>query len=589
MLTQLNMLLDKYIIAIQALKDIAEHIENEELLSLIKQQAEKIGNTEFHIVIIGQFKRGKSTLINYFLGDDILPTGVIPITSIITHIRYSNKPRTVVTFKNSKTLEVNLGKIDQYISEQHNPQNVKQVEKIDIYYPAVILKNGLVLIDTPGIGSIHRHNTKEAYRYLPQADAAIFLISSDAPISELELDFLSEIKRYFQKVFFVQNKIDYLSEDEKKESLLFSANAISKHLGKEINIYPVSARLALEGKKEKNTTAFKNSSMALFEDVLEKFLLKEKGDYLLKSYEEKLDYIIQATKEQIDFQISILNSPIEVLEQQLEEFKSKAAEVARLKKEALVLVEMDLKAVIDLVENDIVGFRTRNGKIVKEGLTNLYYQNQNMKFKELSSFLNAKLELFIEDAYSEWDREQKIKLKEDYGIIIKNFTNRLNEAIDFINGVTYEVFRLKIAQPLDEMAFVDKDRFFFKFGSSSPAFLLPKIKDFLFLLPKKIRDKIMLSDLIDRVDEELEKNGNNLKWDYSCKLKDSKFIFERVYQEKVDQIIENVEEILKKTLELRNKERASVEARVSLFKQLDSRLHEIKGTWIRLYEVTGGK
>jgi GTP-binding protein EngB required for normal cell division len=583
------MLLDKYIIAIQALKDIAEHIENEELLSLIKQQAEKIGNTEFHIVIIGQFKRGKSTLINYFLGDDILPTGVIPITSIITHIRYSNKPRTVVTFKNSKTLEVNLGKIDQYISEQHNPQNVKQVEKIDIYYPAVILKNGLVLIDTPGIGSIHRHNTKEAYRYLPQADAAIFLISSDAPISELELDFLSEIKRYFQKVFFVQNKIDYLSEDEKKESLLFSANAISKHLGKEINIYPVSARLALEGKKEKNTTAFKNSSMALFEDVLEKFLLKEKGDYLLKSYEEKLDYIIQATKEQIDFQISILNSPIEVLEQQLEEFKSKAAEVARLKKEALVLVEMDLKAVIDLVENDIVGFRTRNGKIVKEGLTNLYYQNQNMKFKELSSFLNAKLELFIEDAYSEWDREQKIKLKEDYGIIIKNFTNRLNEAIDFINGVTYEVFRLKIAQPLDEMAFVDKDRFFFKFGSSSPAFLLPKIKDFLFLLPKKIRDKIMLSDLIDRVDEELEKNGNNLKWDYSCKLKDSKFIFERVYQEKVDQIIENVEEILKKTLELRNKERASVEARVSLFKQLDSRLHEIKGTWIRLYEVTGGK
>ena len=582
MLKQLNMLLDEYTIAVHELKGIAEHIENEELLSLIKQQAEKMGNTEFHVVVIGQLKRGKSTLINYFLGDHILPTGVIPITSIATHIRYSEEPKAVVTFKDSNTHAVSLEKIDQYISEQNNPQNVKQVEKIDIHYPSSILKNGLVLIDTPGIGSIHRHNTKEAYRYLPQADAAIFLISSDAPISELELEFLSEIKGYFQKLFFVQNKIDYLSDDEKKESLLFSAGAISKHLQKDIKIYPVSARLALEGKKDNNTATFRSSGMAVFEEELEKFLLKEKGDYLLRSYEQKVHDIVQAIKDQIDFQITILNSPIEVLERQLKEFKVKAAEVDRLKKEALALVEMDLKGLIDLVEKDLADFRMRNGKMIQEGLTNLYHQNQSMKFKALSAFLNAKLEILIEGAYTEWDREQKIKLREDYGTIIKNFANRLNQAIDFMNGVTYEIFRLKIVQPLDEMTFVDKDRFYFKFGSSSPAFLTPNIKDFLFLLPKKIRDKTMLSDLKDRVEKELEKNGNNLKWDYSCKLRDSKYIFERVYQEKVDQIVENVEDIVKKTMELRNKEKDKVDVQVNYFEQLKSRLQGINERLIGL-------
>ncbi|MFZ5969424.1 MAG: dynamin family protein [Bacillota bacterium] len=560
-----TMRLDEYTKVADALIHIASNLDNEALLKKVQQQTEKIRNTEFHVVVIGQFKRGKSTLINYFLEDHILPTGVVPITSIVTHIRYSKIAKVIVTFKNDKKKDVALETIGEYISEQENPQNSKQVDKIEIFYPSEILKNGFVLIDTPGIGSIYKHNTTEAYRYLPQADAAIFLFSSDAPISGLELEFLSEIKEHFNKIFFIQNKIDHLSETEVIESAVFSTNAISRHLGKEIKIYPLSAKLAFEGRRNNDAVLFQCSGMGVFEEELEQFLFNEKGDYLIKSYEQKISTIIKDVEDQINFQIDILNSPIETLEQQLEVFKEKAAEVTKLKKETLALIEMDLKELINVVEQDLQAFRTQNVKLIKEGLTNLYQQNQNMKFKQLSVFLHAKLEIFIEDAYAEWDREQKIKLREDYQKITKRFTGRLNEAIDFMNRITYEIFRLKMAQPLDEMAFIDKDTFYFKFGSSSPAFLAPKLKDFLFLLPKKVREKMMLSDVLDRVCEELEKNGNNLKWDYSCKIRDSKYVFDRVYQDKMNDILTEIEKIIMKTIEIRNKKSNQIEKDLQQF------------------------
>lgn len=580
MLKQFNMQLAEYTKVINELKDLAEHIKNDELTNQINQQAEKIKNIEFHVAVIGQFKRGKSTLINYFLGKGLLPTGVIPITSIVTYIRFGETPKAIISFKNHKTQDISFEKITQYISEQNNPKNMKNVEKIDIYYPAEILRNGLVLIDTPGIGSIHRHNTEEVYRYLPQADAAIFLISSDAPISELELKFLSEIKEYFQKMFFVQNKIDYLSEDERRESLLFSTSVISKYLEKEITIYPVSARLALKAKETNDINLLKKSHINIFEEELEKFLLREKGVYLLESYKNKICILMKDVENQIDFQINILNSPIVKLERQLDEFKNKASEVTRLRKEALALVETDLKELIDQLERELIDFRGENVKLIKESLANLYKQNRKMKFKELNALLNDKLEELIENAFSKWGREQKFKLKEDYKSIIKKFTDKLNQAIDFINNVTYEIFGVKSTETLDETEFVDKDTFYFKFGSSSPAFLAPDIKDFLFLLPQKIRDKIMLSDLMKRVEDELEKNSNNLRWDYSCKLRDSKFVFESIYQEHIDKIIKNIEDVLVKTLELRNTEKNKVKHKINDFEQLKSKLYAIKRRFI---------
>ncbi|TGC07422.1 hypothetical protein CUN85_11510 [Methanolobus halotolerans] len=80
----------------------------------------------------------------------------------------------------------------------------------------------VVVIDTPGIGSTYRHNTEVTMGFLPQSDAALFLVSVDPPITEVELAFLKDIKSRVSKLFFALNKVDYLTKTELVEALTFT-------------------------------------------------------------------------------------------------------------------------------------------------------------------------------------------------------------------------------------------------------------------------------------------------------------------------------------------------------------------------------
>ncbi len=197
---------------------------------------------------MGQFKRGKTSLINALLGADILPVAVVPLTSIVTIITYGEALRIRVYFNDGRIQEIKPESLSEYVTERGNPKNIKDVKEVVITYPSPYLKDGVRLIDTPGVGSIYQHNTDVAYQYLPKSDAAIFLLSVDQPMSKAELDFLSDVREYSNKIFFLLNKADYLNEKDLQESMDFSKSVLKEAMGTEVRIFPVSARLALEGK-----------------------------------------------------------------------------------------------------------------------------------------------------------------------------------------------------------------------------------------------------------------------------------------------------------------------------------------------------
>jgi GTPase SAR1 family protein len=143
---------------------------------------EKIQDNVFNLVVLGQFKRGKTTLINALLGAEILPTAVVPLTSIATILRYGEALNIKVYFNDGRIEEIEPASLHQYVTEKGNPKNEKDVREVIITYPSLYLKDGVRLIDTPGVGSIYEHNTDVAYRYLPKSDAALFLLSVDQPL-----------------------------------------------------------------------------------------------------------------------------------------------------------------------------------------------------------------------------------------------------------------------------------------------------------------------------------------------------------------------------------------------------------------------
>ncbi|UZQ82346.1 dynamin family protein [Thermoanaerobacter sp. RKWS2] len=277
----------------EKIERISKDINIKAVGEAVSEVKNKFCNNIFYLVILGQFKRGKSTFTNYMLGADILPTGVVPLTSVITKIQYSTDIWAKVLYDDGRSENIDIKELDLYCTEKNNPKNIKGVKEIHIGYPFEFISNDVVIIDTPGIGSVYKHNTDVAYSYINKADAVIFLLSVDPPISELEKEFLSKISENVNKIFFVLNKIDYVNEMELKEIINFNENIVREITkNNNISIYPISAKLALEGKISKDNKAIEKSGTQKLENDLQNFLIKEKEKVLLESYAKNIERII---------------------------------------------------------------------------------------------------------------------------------------------------------------------------------------------------------------------------------------------------------------------------------------------------------
>lgn len=185
------------------------------ILNGVKNFAE--GNQYLDVAVLGQFKAGKSSFLNSFLNRSLLPTGSIPVTSVITRIQFGTKENAQVIFKDNSSKQVLTSQIDEFISESQNPGNEKNVAFVDIELPSLNSIKQLRLVDTPGIGSIWKHNTETTKDWFPETGCVLFIISTEKPISENELSLLKEIYSYTTKIVVVLTKVDLFSEEQVKE------------------------------------------------------------------------------------------------------------------------------------------------------------------------------------------------------------------------------------------------------------------------------------------------------------------------------------------------------------------------------------
>ena len=174
-------------------------------LKRTEELIDKIENQKITISVIGQFKRGKSMLVNSILGDKILPIGIVPVTAVVTSIEHGEKAATV-RFDNGIIKEIPFEDMAEYINEQSNSDNHLGVRQVAVYSPSEFLEGGITLVDTPGVGSVHQKNTDEAYAFVKESDAVIFMLSVDSPINQIEVEFLKNAKIQLKNFLIVFKK-----------------------------------------------------------------------------------------------------------------------------------------------------------------------------------------------------------------------------------------------------------------------------------------------------------------------------------------------------------------------------------------------
>ena len=227
---------------LERLAQIAAELGDQALASDARSERDRLVEARFFVACLGQFKRGKSTLLNALVGESILPVGVVPVTSVVTILRYGERRAAVVRFSDGHTEPIALDTIAMFIDERQNPENRRQAIVVDVALPSPILRDGLCLVDTPGLGSVHAANTEATRAFVPRTDVALLVVGADPPISGAELQLIEEVSREAGELLVVLNKADQASADHLREVTDFTRTTVQNALARPIQkILEISA------------------------------------------------------------------------------------------------------------------------------------------------------------------------------------------------------------------------------------------------------------------------------------------------------------------------------------------------------------
>jgi GTPase SAR1 family protein len=304
-------------VKLDELYNITDELGYTSLSVKIKDYRNTVDNDQFIITVVGEFNRGKSTLINALIGDDVIPTGILPTTATINIIRYDEKKRIIIHNTDNETFEIPFNKesfLDYTALVNFDPNRVKFVE---ITLPSPLLEDGVVLVDTPGVNDINEQRIEITYGYLPISDAIIFLLNSTTPLKMTEVDFLTNhiLSNNIDKIFFVSNQVDLLDDSDCRDSL----NSLKDNLqflgkGKEINVYPLSSKEALRGILIGDDNLIKKSQYNEFKNVLLEFLKgDDKNIFKIKRIDYHYNALLQNVWNEIEGEAKINQKSIEEL------------------------------------------------------------------------------------------------------------------------------------------------------------------------------------------------------------------------------------------------------------------------------------
>lgn len=243
----------------------------------------RLAEDRFNLVVAGRFNRGKSSLMNAILGLDRLPTGIVPLTSVITTVSYGTTEKVTIKYQQHRLdSEISLRQLAEYVTQDGNPGNNRGIATANIELPADILRRGFYFIDTPGLGSVIAANTATTNAFLPEADALLLVTSFESPLTEEELVFVTRAARGDLPVFIVLNKQDLATLPEREQAAAFVRGHLEGFEGRPpVGVFSVSARDALAAKLSNDSELLAASGLPPLEDELVRFLLEKKHTVFL--------------------------------------------------------------------------------------------------------------------------------------------------------------------------------------------------------------------------------------------------------------------------------------------------------------------
>jgi small GTP-binding protein len=466
---------------------------------------DRLTENELIVSVIGQFKRGKSSLINAMLGSDILPVGIVPLTAVVTEIRHGNHFHAVVVFENGSQQSIKQAELPHFISEQENSENHKQVSLVSIRTPIELFGEGVLLVDTPGVGSVHKHNTETSLAFIEKSDAVLFLLSVDSPVSETEWDFLIHSRVHASKFYFAVNKIDTINAEGLDEFIEYSAAILSKAAGIPAKIYPVSAKTG-EGIE------------ALVENIAEEIRASH-DEILSASVGYKMSGIIEQAKSKIGLYLKAAAVPTDELKEKLLAVREKQLVLSSLSEEFQLITQRKVQKLVHKIGESL-------DKRISELLPELHgkasqHHEELVKLpsRNYEKQLQSRIDGDLLEILTLLNEEGLIMLSDGYASIVASLNAKSVEAASFVSNMLMEFFSVQYLVNTREFPVSERNDYRIKLVRSGSFFITTDT--LTHLLPRSKANARIYKRALAQIEGDIERNRNNMLYNYSYKMQES--------------------------------------------------------------------
>jgi GTP-binding protein EngB required for normal cell division len=542
------------------------------------------------VAVLGQFKRGKSSFLNAVLGEHLLPTGVVPLTAVTTFIGWAAVPSIHVSYLDGRSAgvlraadpEQIRAQLARFVTEEENPRNRLGVARVELRYPASLLRHGIVLIDTPGVGSTLRHNTDAAHEVLPECDAGFFVLSADPPVTEAELAYLERVRAHVKRLFFVFNKVDYLGLDERKKALDFLRHSLREHMptAADAPIFRLSARQALAARQAGDMALLTESGLAEIEHHLTAFAAREKAESLQQSVAAKAGAVLDAALMDLALGIRASEMPIEDLERRAEEFAGALGAIERQRLVARDLLAGDRRRAVEELETQAAELREEARRVLRAALDAALEDTVKPQEAVAKNAIAAAIPEFFESKLARLSRD----FAELVEGILKGHVGRAEALIGTVRATAASLFEIPSVPAEAAEAFVVR---------REPYWVTQRWSDSLNpfggglvdrLLPAASRTARLGKRFAAEIDELIQRNVENLRWATLQNLDAAFRRFATAFDERLAETIAATRGAIDAAVERRRAHADAAEAELFRLRRGTAELRELRDRLARFAE-----
>jgi len=487
------------------------------------------------VAVLGQFKRGKSTLLNALLGARVLPTGVTPVTALPTFISAGESTRLRIAFRGGKEPPLTAvaadipAVLERYVSETQNPHNRFGVESVAVEVRSDFLDEGIELIDTPGVGSTFLHNTRAAEAVLSECDAALFVLSVDPPITEAEVSYLDKVRKLIPSVFFVLNKIDLLDATGRDVAERFLAGVLAERRPTEPSdrIFALSAKQGLRAKLANEAVSLAASGLPRLERLLAGELARDKRAILLSAERLRLIALVSELLFQSELERKALLTPEEELKRKAVTFEASVASFEAERRRLSDLLSIDCKRMLRELdaETDRVWAEARGElrQIVAE------VADGSVERKSARERMTAALSRYFEQALRDCVGLFRAKLDERVSV----HRDRAGALVNLVRQTAADLMQIPVNLPRPEEAFQPKREPYWVAPEPAVSLLDLSAGAAVCLLPRPLRERRARDRLVAEAEKAALRNVANLDWALRQNIEDSFRRFESSLSEQL--------------------------------------------------------